>query len=130
MKIAAFPQNRVKASEPTLLEFITNDLDSDLEPEIWMGAIRNRFPDATQGEVAEAVSKAQEILLAKAEKADGEISSLEYVEDLVTAANDEYPDIRLEDALKIASERGDGRAAAILAQMNSPERRGIAILPK
>ena len=120
-EVKTFPQGEVtrRRGEPTMIEVI----EAARGPEEMMSLLAAAFPKATMGEVRQIVADQIHSLAGATMKARREIGALERVEAVVAQDTARGDETKLGESLERLAARGDRDAAALLAEIDSPEQR-------
>ena len=118
-----FPQDRTTGSKPNRKVTMIEVIEGARSPEEMLSLLAAAFPKATMGEVKQAIQSRAHSLREEAEKARREADAMERVEVVVAQDVDRDDKTPLGESLKRLACRGDRDAAALLAELNTPERR-------
>ena len=119
----AFPQDRATGSarrgKLTMIEVI----EAARSPEEMMALLAAAFPKSAMGEVRQAILSRVQSLTEEAAKAGREADALERVEAVVARDTDRDDETELGESLERLANQGDHDAAAILAEIDSPDQK-------
>ena len=92
-------------------------------PEEMLSLLGAAFPKATMGEVQQAIMSQIQRLTEEAAKNQGELGALERVEAVVARDADRDDETELGESLERLASQGDRDAAALLAEIDSPDQK-------
>jgi len=92
-------------------------------PEEMLSLLAAAFPKATMGEVQQAIQSRAHSLREEAEKARREADALERVETVAARDTDRDDETELGQSLERLAGQGDRDAAALLAEIDSPDQK-------
>ena len=119
--IQAFPQDEAtwRHGEVTMLDVI----EGARTPEEMMLLLAAAFPKATMGEVRQAIMSQIQKCTDEAAKNQGELDAMKRVEAVVARDTERDDETELGESLERLADAGDRDAAAILAEIDSPDQK-------
>ena len=118
-----FPQDRTTGSKPNRKVTMIEVIEAARTPEEMLSLLAAAFPTATMGEARQVITDQIQSLTEEVAKAGREADALERVEAVVARDADQDDQTTLGESLERLAARGHRDAAALLAELNSPERR-------
>ncbi len=124
--IKVFPQDQTtpRRRPASMAEVI----EAARSPEEMWSLLGAAFPKATMAEVRQAIEDHIHSLRAESAKLRGEADAMERVEAVVAQDEDQDAETPLGESLERLAGRGDRDAAALLTEIDSPERREFSRL--
>ena len=119
--VETFPQNEVTPQRGKLT--MIDVIEAARTPEEMLSLLVAAFPKATMGEVKQVIADQIQRLTEEAAKNQGEADAMESVEAVVARDADQDDETELGESLDRLANAGDCDAAALLAEIDSPERR-------
>ena len=118
-----FPQNRATGSARRAKATMIEVIEGARTPEEMLSLLAAAFPKATMGEVQQAIMSQVQKCTKEAAKNQGELEAMERVEAVVARDADRDDKTELGESFERLASQGDRDAAAILAEIDGPDRR-------